>query len=109
MAMIKTDPQTTKNIIKDITTTQLCSYQLGHKYKLSKITIDRIGREHLGTDIYSRREKLVFASLSKQITELRSKNYTMSAIAEYLGISKSSIFAISQKIDHKVGGKLSCQ
>ena len=42
MATIKTDPQTTKNIIKDITTTQLCSYQLGHKYKLSKITIDRI-------------------------------------------------------------------
>ena len=103
MATIKTDPQTTKNIIKDITTTQLCSYQLGHKYKLSKITIDRIGREHLGTDIYSRREKLVFASLSKQITELRSKNYTMSAIAEYLGISKSSIFAISQKIDHEAG------
>ena len=103
MATIKTDPQTTKNIIKDITTTQLCSYQLGHKYKLSKITIDRIGREHLGTDIYSRREKLVFASLSKQISELRSKNYTMSAIAEYLGISKSSIFAISQKIDHEAG------
>lgn len=44
MATIKTDPQTTKNIItqniiKDITTTQLCSYQIGHKYKLSKITI----------------------------------------------------------------------
>ena len=58
MATIKTDPQTTKNIIKDITTTQLCSYQLGHKYKLGKITIDRIGREQLGTDIYSRSESL---------------------------------------------------
>ena len=56
MATIKIDPQTTREIIKDITTSTLSAYQLGHKYKLSKMTIDRIGREHLGTDIYSRRE-----------------------------------------------------
>lgn len=101
IATIKTDPLTKKNIIKDITTTQLCSYQLGHKYKLSKITIDRIGREHLGTEIYSRRESTAFASMNKQITELRSKSYTMSAIAEDLGVSKSNIFTICQKIDRE--------
>lgn len=105
MATIKTDPQTTKNIIKDITTTQLCSYQLGHKYKLGKITIDRIGREHLGTEIYSRRERLAFDSMCKQIIELRFKSLTMSAIAEYLGISKSSIFTICQKIDRETEKK----
>lgn len=99
MATIKIDPQTTKNIIKDITTTQFSSYQLGHKYKLSKITIDRIGREHLGKDIYSRREKLAFANLRKQILELRSRDHTMSSIAENLGISKSSIFVICKNID----------
>ena len=47
MATIKIDPLTTREIIKDITTSTLSAYQLGHKYKLSKITIDRIGREHL--------------------------------------------------------------
>ena len=66
MSTIKIDPQTTKENIKDITTSTLSAYQLGHKYKLSKMTIDRIGREHLGTDIYSRREKFGFASLCAQ-------------------------------------------
>lgn len=98
MATIKIDPQTTKEIIKDIITSKLSAYQLGHKYKLSKMTIDRIGREHLGTDIYSRREHLAFASLCTQITELRSRNYSLTSIAEQLGIPKSSIFEISKKI-----------
>ena len=39
--------------------------------------------------------------MSNQIKELRSENYTMSAIAEYLGSSKSSIFAICQKLDRE--------
>ena len=98
MATIKIDPQTTKEIIKDITTSKLSAFQLGHKYKLSKMTIDRIGREHLGTDTYSRREQLAFASLCTQITELRSRNYSLTAIAEQLGIPRSSIFEISKKI-----------
>ena len=98
MSTIKIDPQTTREIIKDITTSTLSAYQLGHKYKLSKMTIDRIGREHLGTDIYSRREKLAFASLCAQIKEFRDRNYSLTSIADQLGISKSSIFDISKKI-----------
>ena len=62
------------------------------------MTIDRIGREHLGTDIYSRREKLAFASLCAQIKEFRDRNYSLTSIADQLGISKSSIFDISKKI-----------
>lgn len=92
MATIKIDPQTTREIIKDITTSTLSAYQLGHKYKLSKMTIDRIGREHLGTDIYSRREKLAFASLCALIKDFRDRNYSLTSIADQLGISKSSIF-----------------
>ena len=99
MSTIKIDPQTTKEIIKDITTSTLSAYQLGHKYKLSKMTIDRIGREHLGTDIYSRREKLAFASLCAQIKEFRDRNYSLTSIADQLGISKSSIFDICKKIN----------
>ena len=98
MATIKIDPQTTREIIKDITTSTLSAYQLGHKYKLSKMTIDRIGREHLGTDIYSRREKLAFESLCALIKEFRDRNYSLTSIAHQLGISKSSIFEISKKI-----------
>lgn len=98
MATIKIDPQTTREIIKDITTSTLSAYQLGHKYKLSKMTIDRIGREHLGTDIYSRREKLAFESLCALIKEFRDRNYSLTSIADQLGISKSSIFEISKKI-----------
>ena len=44
---------------------------------------------------------LVRITPSISIAELRSKNYTMSSIAEYLGVSKSSIFTICQKIDHE--------
>ena len=99
MATIKIDPQTTREIIKDITTSTLSAYQLGHKYKLSKMTIDRIGREHLGTDIYSRRDKLAFASLCALIKEFRDRNYSLTSIADQLGISKSSIFDISKKIN----------
>ena len=98
MATIKIDPQKTRGIIKDITTSTLSAYQLGQKYKLSKMTIDRIGREHLGTDIYCRREKLAFASLCAQIKELRDRNYSLTSIADQLGISKSSIFDISKKM-----------
>ena len=98
MATIKIDPQTTREIIKDITTSTLSAYQLGHKYKLSKMTIDRIGREHLGTDIYSRREKLAFASLCALIKDFRDRNYSLTSIADQLGISKSSIFDIIKKI-----------
>ena len=98
MATIKIDPQTTREIIKDITTSTLSAYQLGHKYKLSKMTIDRIGREHLGTDIYSRREMLAFESLCALIKEFRDRNYSLTSIADQLGISKSSIFDISKKI-----------
>ena len=98
MSTIKIDPQTTREIIKDITTSTLSAYQLGHKYKLSKMTIDRIGREHLGTDIYSRREKLAFASLCALIKDFRDRNYSLTSIADQLGISKSSIFDIIKKI-----------
>lgn len=102
MATIKIDPQTTREIIKDITTSTLSAYQLGHKYKLSKMTIDRIGREHLGTDIYSRREKLAFESLCALIKEFRDRNYSLTSIADQLGISKSSIFEISKKIKSQI-------
>ena len=92
------DWMTYREIIKDITTSTLSAYQLGQKYKLSKMTIDRIGRDHLGTDIYSRREKLAFASLCAQIKELSDRNYSLTSIADQLGISKSSIFDISKKM-----------
>ncbi len=107
MATIKIDPKTTREIIKDITTSTLSAYQLGHKYKLSKMTIDRIGRDHLGTDIYSRREKLAFASLCAQIKELRDRNYSLSSIADQLGISKSSIFDISKKMKSQASEEFS--
>lgn len=38
MATIKIDPQKNREIIKDITTSTLSAYQLGQKYKLSKMT-----------------------------------------------------------------------
>lgn len=98
MAAILVDPQTTKSIIKDFTTTQQSSFQLGHKYKLNKMTIDRIGRDHLGVEIYSKREELAFASLCDQIRDLQSRNYSIATIADTLGVSKTSLFEIIRKI-----------
>ena len=37
----------TEQIVKDITSTTLCSYQIAHKYSLTKMTVDRIARTHL--------------------------------------------------------------
>ena len=72
---------------------------MGSIYSISKMTNDRIGKDHLGTDTYSRREKLAFASMSSQIETLRATNCSLSVIAEYLGISKSSIWGIKKELE----------
>ena len=37
------NPQKTQNIIKDITTTELSSYQIAYKYNTTRATIGRLG------------------------------------------------------------------
>ncbi len=44
--------------VKDITSTILCSYQIAHKYSLTKMTVDRIARTHLGDEICQKKEQL---------------------------------------------------
>lgn len=65
------EPEVVKNIVKDITTSQLSSYQIAYKYHLSKNSIDRLGISHLGEVIYNQKEKFAFEALIEQIKEIK--------------------------------------
>ena len=38
------NPVHTEQIVKDITGSTLCSYQIAQKYKITKMTVDRIAK-----------------------------------------------------------------
>ena len=42
----------TQKILKDITTSELSSYQIAFKYQVNKMVVDSIGRKNLGDAIY---------------------------------------------------------
>ncbi|SFS40591.1 hypothetical protein SAMN02910357_00579 [Succinivibrio dextrinosolvens] len=86
--MSSIDPDVVKNIVKDIITSQLSSYQIAYKYHLSKNTIDRLGLSHLGEVIYNQKEKLAFEALIEQIKVLKNQGFSVTKMYEHLGISK---------------------
>ena len=93
------EPEVVKNIVKDITTSQLSSYQIAYKYHLSKNTIDRLGISHLGEVIYNQKEKLAFEALIEQIKVLKNQGFSVTKMSEHLGISKSTMFKIVNRYE----------
>uniref|UniRef100_UPI00402A9E83 hypothetical protein n=1 Tax=Succinivibrio sp. TaxID=2053619 RepID=UPI00402A9E83 len=63
----------TEQIVKDITSTTLCSYLIAHKYSLTKMTVDRIARTHLGDEIYQKKELLALEHLKGDFLKLKSQ------------------------------------
>lgn len=55
----------TEQIVRDITGSILCSYQIAHKYGLTKMTVDRIAKTHLGEEIYQKKEHLALEHLKE--------------------------------------------
>lgn len=97
--MSNIEPEVVKNIVKDITISQLSSYQIAYKYHLSKNTIDRLGISHLGEVIYNQKEKLAFEALIEQIKVLKNQGFSVTKMSEHLGISKSTMFKIVNRYE----------
>ncbi|MGN0902103.1 MAG: hypothetical protein ACI4M9_02350 [Succinivibrio sp.] len=89
----------TEQIVKDITSTALCSYQIAHKYNLTKMTVDRIARTHLGEQIYQKKEHLALEHLKGDFLKLRSQGFSINNIGQKLGLSKASAFNLSKKFE----------
>lgn len=92
------NPQKTKNIIKDITTTELSSYQIAYKYNTTRATIGKLGKAHLGDNIFRKKEELAMEKLCSQIREYQAQNMSVAKIAETLGIARSTMFRIIERL-----------
>ncbi len=92
--MNKVEPKIVADIVNDITTTQLSSYQIAFKYGVYKHTVDKLGRSHLGDAIYDKKEELAYIKLVDQVKELQQQEVSTSQIAQKLGVSKSTMFKI---------------
>lgn len=66
------NPQKTQNIIKDITTTELSSYQIAYKYNTTRATIGKLGKAHLGDNIF-RKKNLQWKSCVLKSESIRLK------------------------------------
>lgn len=53
----------------------LSSYQIAFNYSITKSVVGRLCRQHLGSEIYNKRESLSFDYLASQIKGLRQKKY----------------------------------
>ena len=89
----------TEQIVKDITSTTLCSYQIAHKYSLTKMTVDRIARTHLGDEIYQKKEQLALEHLKGDFLKLKSQGLSINNIGQKLGLSKASAFNLSKNFE----------
>ena len=92
------DPKIISDIVSDITTTKLSSYQIACKYGVYKHTVDKLGRSHLGEVIYEKKEQLAYIKLVEQVKELQQQNVSTSQIAQKLGVSKSTMFRIIEDL-----------
>ena len=87
--------ETTKEIINLIATSNLCSYQIAYKLGINKRTIDKIGKEHLGPDIYNNKEKLALKSYLKSTWMEEKNGLGLYKLAEKLQVAKSTLFRIA--------------
>lgn len=89
----------TEQIVRDITGSILCSYQIAHKYGLTKMTVDRIARTHLGEEIYQKKEHLALELLKEEFFKLKSQGLSIHNIGLKLGLSKASSFNLAKRFE----------
>lgn len=89
----------TEQIVRDITGSILCSYQIAHKYGLTKMTVDRIARTHLGEEIYQKKEHLALEHLKEEFFKLKSQGLSIHNIGLKLGLSKASSFNLARRFE----------
>lgn len=77
----------------------LCSYQIAHKYGLTKMTVDRIARTLLGEEIYQKKEHLALEHLKEEFFKLKSQGLSIHNIGIKLGLSKASSFNLARRFE----------
>ena len=89
----------TEQIVRDITGSILCSNQIAHKYALTKMTVDRIARIHLGEEIYQKKEHLTLEHLKGEFLKLKSQGLSIHNIWIKLGLSKANSFNLARRFE----------
>ena len=92
-------PELTQKIINEAVNSNLSSYQIAYKFNMTKSVVDRLCRQHLGNEFYSKREALSYDYLASQIKELRQKKYSSDRVAQALGLYKTTCFTLIKKIE----------
>mgnify|MGYP002770536174 CR=1 FL=1 len=92
-------PELTQKIINEAVNSNLSSYQIAFKYSITKSVVDRLCRQHLGSEVYNKRESLSFDYLASQIKGLRQKKYSSDRVAQALGLYKTTCFTLIKKIE----------
>lgn len=87
--------ETTKEIINLEATTNLCSYQIAYRLGINKRTIDKIGKEHLGADIYNNKERMTLEKVFREYSNGRKHGLGLYQLSEKLQIAKSTLFRIT--------------
>lgn len=88
-----------QKIINEAVNSNLSSYQIAYKFNMTKSVVDRLCRQHLGNEVYSKREELSYDYLASQIKELRLKKYSSDRVAQALGLYKTTCFTLIKKIE----------
>lgn len=96
--MLSITSELTQKILKDITTSELSSYQIAFKYQVSKTIVDSIGRKNLGEVIYKKKETFAFQKLNNLITDSLNKGNSITATADNLGVCRSTMFKLAHSI-----------
>lgn len=94
-------PELTQKIINEAVNSNLSSYQIAYKFNMTKSVVDRLCRQHLGNEVYSKREALSYDYLASQIKELRLKKYSSDRVAQALGLYKTTCFTLIKKIEQE--------
>lgn len=89
----------TQKIINEAVNSNLSSYQIAFMYSITKSVVDRLCRQHLGSEVYNKRESLSFDYLASQIKGLRQKKYSSDRVAQALGLYKTTCFTLIKKIE----------
>ena len=82
------NPVHTEQIVKDITGSTLCSYQIAQKYKITKMTVDRIARTHLGDSLYQKKEEMALEHLKAEFLKLKSQGMSLNNIENQINTSE---------------------
>ena len=88
----------TQKILKDITTTDLSSYQIAFKYQVNKMVVDSIGKRNLGEIIYNKKESLAYQKLMELIADGLRKGNSIASTADNLGVCRSTMFKLARSL-----------